>query len=581
MDTCPVMESDGLVASRFGEWRVVDGQTLRRGGQADVFVVARPGAEERHVLKRLRNPNRRARFEREVETMRALATSGVPVPPVVAEGITTDADARPYYVMLLYERGSLQAAVEDERYGNNHAAGIDLLRAVARALADMHACGCAHRDIKPANVLLDDGQPLLADLGLALTVEEQQAEPRLTDTGEAVGSRLYIAPENESGFNLDVDQRPADCYAFAKLAWALLAGNDPPARELQSEPARRLATISGIAELSRLDSLFEELLVLDPRARLTDWHLVDQELAATARALRGETSSFEFWLGLLERYVEKNGTAAVASKTVFDGLRLGRWCGRQRRLYGQGKLSEDRTERLHALPGWQWVGYDAGWERMFALLDKYVAREKTIAVPRDHLEEGERLGNWVRKQRTVYNGVHAGGRLTERQIVKLVALPGWSWDLQGYKWERGFQALRSFVEREHHVNVPPGHVELGVNLYAWVNRQQQHYKMGRLQRQGDRLARLDAIEGWKWWLPVADRWERNYEALVAFQEREGHVQPPEGHFENGVSLWRWVGYQRLRYADGKLLRYPDRIARLEAIPGWEWPETKRRRAEAA
>ena len=533
------------------------------------------------MLKRLRNPKRRARFEREVESMRTLAAAGVPVPPVIAEGVTMDADAKPYYVMVLYERGSLQGAVEDGRFTEDHAAGIDLLRAVCGALAAMHACGCAHRDIKPANVLLADERPLLADFGLALTVEEQQAEPRLTDTGEAVGSRLYIAPENESGFNLDVNQRPADCYAFAKLAWAVLAGQDPPARELQSGYEQRLATVSGISQLGRLDSLFEQLLVLDPRARLTDWELVDEELAATAHALRGETSSFEFWFGSLERYVHKNGTAGMASKTVFEGLRLGSWCGRQRSLYAQGKLSDERGKSLQALNGWQWDGHDASWERMFALLERYLAREKTIVVPRDHVEEGERLGGWVRKQRNVYNGVHPGGRLTDRQIAKLVALPGWSWDLQDYKWERGFQALRSFVEREHHTNVPPGHVELGVNLNAWVNRQQHHYKIGRLQRQGDRLSRLEAIPGWKWWLTVPDRWERNYAALAKFHEREGHLQPAEGHFEDGVSLWRWVSYQRRRYADGKLHTYPERIERLEAIPGWEWREIKRRRAEAA
>jgi len=569
------------MAGRFGEWRVVEGRRLRGGGQGDIFVVSRGDPAELFVLKRLRNPDRRARFEREVETMRTLAATGAPVPPIIAEGETAEPDGRPYYVMFLYERGSLQAAVDDGRYTKDPAAGIDLLRAVARALADTHSCNCAHRDIKPANILLDDEQPLLADLGLALTVEEQRADRRLTDTREAVGSRLYIAPENESGFNLNVDQRPADCYAFAKVAWAVLAGRDPLARELQSEHERRLATVSGHSELSRLDSLFERLLVIDPRARLNDWDVIDRELAATAQALRGQTSSFEFWFGLLERYVEKVGTPGTAYNTVFEGLQLGRWCGRQRSLYSRSKLSDERALRLQALRGWEWDGYAASWERMFALLERYFAREKTTVVPRDHVEGGERLGRWVKKQRDVYNGVHPGGRLTQRQITKLVALPGWSWDLQDAKWERGFQALLSFVERERHTNVPYGHVELGVNLHAWVNRQQQHYHMGRLQRQGDRLARLNEVEGWKWWVSVADRWERNYAALVKFQEREGHVHPPEGHFEDGVSLWRWVRYQRLRYADGKLLGYPDRIARLQAIPGWAWQEIKRSRTKAA
>lgn len=570
------------MAGKFAEWRVVKGRTLTPGGQGDVFIVSRGDAEGLYVLKRLRNPNRRARFEREVETMRSLVASGVPVPPVVAEGITMDRDERPYYVMRFFGRGSLQAAVDDGRYASDHAAGLDLLRAVAGALAKLHSCDCAHRDIKPANVLLDDDeQPLLADLGLALTAEEQQTESRLTDTGEAVGSRLYIAPENESGFNLDVDQRPADCYAFAKLAWALLAGQDPPARELQTEHERLLASVSGNAALSRLDSLFERLLVLDPRARLTDWELVEKELAATARALSGDTSSFEFCFELLERYVDKNGTSAMAYKTVFDGLGLGRWCSRQRSMYGRGNLSDERIERLQALRGWEWYGHDASWERMFTLLQRYVARERTAVVPRDLVEDGESLGGWVRKQQNVYRGVHPGGRLTERQITKLVALPGWSWSPGPEKWERAYRALVAFQERERHIRVPGGHIEAGVNLRAWIERQHSHYKIGRIQRQGDRIVRLEAVPGWKWADPTPDRWERKFAALAKFVERERHARVPSNHVEDGVRLGNWVHYLRVRYASGHLQRYPDRIVRLDALPGWIWETDQKRRSRIA
>lgn len=561
------------MSSRFGEWQVVNGRTLKGGGQGDVFVVSRPGAEGLHVLKRLKNPNRRARFEREVETMRNLAASGVPVPLVVGEGVTTGPKARrPYYVMVLCERGSLQRAVDEGRYANNHAAGIDLLRAVAHALSEMHACEYAHRDIKPANVLLDDDErPLLADFGLALTVQEQQDETRLTDTAEAVGSRLYIAPENESGFNPALDQRPADCYAFAKLAWALLAGRTPPAREDQIEHRhRRLASVTGVSKLSRLDSLFEQLL-LDRQARLIDWEVVEQELAATARALRGDTRSFEFWFELLKWYVQTRGTAATVPRTVFHGLDLGRWCSRQRSLYGRGKLSDERVKRLQVLPGWEWDHLDAKWQYMFTLLQRFFAREKTVIVPREHLEEGERLGRWVQKQRNVLKGVHGGGRLTKGQRNKLLALPGWTSERRRDKWERGYRALVAFQKREGHIKIPAGHIENGVRLDAWVTRQRQHFLMGRIQRQGDHVTRLEDVPGWKWSESYAERWDRHYAALEKFVKREGHANVPTKHAEDGVMLGRWVSNQRQRYRSGWLqAHHPLRIARLEAPPGWTW-----------
>ncbi len=193
---------------------------------------------------------------------------------------------------------------------------------------------------------------------------------------------------------------------------------------------------------------------------------------------RGDTSSFEFWFGLLVRYVQSNGTAAMAQSALVDGLSLGEWCNRQRSLYRRGKLSDERVERLQALPGWGWNHYDARWEHMFTLLQRFVAREKTALVPREHLEDSEPLGRWVKKQRDVYKGVHGGGRLTKKQIDRLVALPEWTWERGPDKWERGHRALVAFQKREGHIKVPAGHIESGVRLDAWITRQRQHFLMG-------------------------------------------------------------------------------------------------------
>jgi hypothetical protein len=97
-------------------------------------------------------------------------------------------------------------------------------------------------------------------------------------------------------------------------------------------------------------------------------------------ALQGDTSSFEFWYGLLERYVQGSGTAAMASSTVIDELSLGKWCGEQRSLYGRGELRDECVGRLQALPGWEWDRFDASWEYMFTLLQGFISREKTALV---------------------------------------------------------------------------------------------------------------------------------------------------------------------------------------------------------
>ena len=148
---------------------------------------------------------------------------------------------------------------------------------VAAALQQLHSADVAHRDIKPANVLRTDRGIVLSDFGLCLEVD---TDIRLTDTAEAVGSRLYIAPENESGFSDHVDQRPADFYAWAKLAWAVVAGGGvPPAREMQLEPPRQLNVLLDDPRLLPLNNLFQRLLDTDPRARLSDWSVVRNELS--------------------------------------------------------------------------------------------------------------------------------------------------------------------------------------------------------------------------------------------------------------------------------------------------------------
>jgi hypothetical protein len=300
-----------------------------------------------------------------------------------------------------------------------------------------------------------------------------------------------------------------------------------------------------------------------------DRHLEDR-IAAHA-ALHEDVGSFEFWYGLLERYVQSKGTAAMASSSVIDGLGLGQWCGEQRSLYGRGKLSDECVERLQVLPGWEWDRHDANWEYMFTLLQRFVAREGSALVPREHLEEGKPLGRWVRKQRDVYKGVHGGGRLRKTQWKRLVALPGWTWTPGSEKWERGYRALVAFQRREGHIKAPAGHIENGVNLDAWIDRQRQHYRMGRVQRQGDHVARLEGIPGWKWSESYAERWDRHYSALVKFVEREQHANVPTKHVEGGVMLGQWVGNQRQRYRCGWLqAHHPRRIARLEALRGWTW-----------
>jgi len=78
---------------------------------------------------------------------------------------------------------------------------------VARGLAKAHAAGIIHRDLKPANIFLtrhDDGSILskLLDFGISKfdrLPDGSEPEPTVTAFGTALGTPLYMSPEQWPG----------------------------------------------------------------------------------------------------------------------------------------------------------------------------------------------------------------------------------------------------------------------------------------------------------------------------------------------------------------------------------------------
>jgi superfamily II DNA or RNA helicase len=267
----------------------------------------------------------------------------------------------------------------------------------------------------------------------------------------------------------------------------------------------------------------------------------------------------------LQRFVEREGHARVPFAYRDEGvLWLGSWVNTQRLRYGRGVLSKERIGRLEALPGWVWEPHDDLWEQGFDALERFVAREGHARVPaayRDGLAYP--LGHWVNAQRTRCKR----GVLSEERIARLEASPGWVWEAHVDRWEQGFDALKRFVAREGHARVVPTYRdENGYRLGGWVHSQRSAYRRGELSE--ERIARLAALPGWAW-DEIDYRWEQGFDALKRFVAREGHARVPQGfRDEGGYLLGRWTSHQRALYRTGGLSS--DRVARLEALPGWVW-----------
>ena len=100
------------------------------------------------------------------------------------------------------------------------------------ALEHAHAKGIIHRDVKPANILISDqGQAILTDFSVA----QMKFASRLTQTGAAVGTPEYMAPEQYE--SKGVDSR-ADLYAAGIILYEMATGVQPFHGETVAEVMR-------------------------------------------------------------------------------------------------------------------------------------------------------------------------------------------------------------------------------------------------------------------------------------------------------------------------------------------------------
>ena len=128
----------------------------------------------------------------------------------------------------------------------------------------------------------------------------------------------------------------------------------------------------------------------------------------------------------VEAYVEEWGKPPLQSHPV-----LGPWCDTQRRAKkGQGnglKMTEARIALLEGLTNaegdsvWFWdFDVDEGWMASFDDLVAYVDEHKRFPSKGTH----EVLYQWVKTQRNAKKGK---GKMTDKRIALLEALPGWEW----------------------------------------------------------------------------------------------------------------------------------------------------------
>ena len=221
--------------------RYVLERELGRGGMATVYL-ARDLRHDRPVALKVLHPELAAtlgpeRFLREVRL-----TARLQHPHILTVHDSGEAAGQLWYTMPYVEGESLRDRLTRDRQLPLDDA-LQIARNVLAALAYAHSHGVIHRDIKPENVLLEAGEAVVADFGIARAVSAAGGE-HLTQTGMSVGTPAYMSPEQAAGGS-EVDGR-SDVYSLGCVLYEMLAGEPPtPA------PPRRQSWPSGSSSPSR------------------------------------------------------------------------------------------------------------------------------------------------------------------------------------------------------------------------------------------------------------------------------------------------------------------------------------------
>ncbi len=203
---------------------------IGEGGMGAVYKVSDKRLNKLFAVKILRpellqDDNAVNRFEQEAKAEKVL--THVNLVSVYDYGVGKQ--GTPYLVMDYIPGKNLGDLIAEQGYIEVPRA-MDLFLQIAAAIEHAHNKGILHRDIKPSNIIIEkmeNGVEIakLLDFGIAKVLACENAVTQgLTQTGEILGSPLYMSPEQAMGNRVDAR---SDIYAFGCVMYEALYGRPP------------------------------------------------------------------------------------------------------------------------------------------------------------------------------------------------------------------------------------------------------------------------------------------------------------------------------------------------------------------
>jgi serine/threonine-protein kinase len=207
-----VLGNDFLLQRRLGE-----------GGMGQVYLAEQMSLKRRVAIKLLRHELSRDAVSRKRFETEAKAVAQLSHPNIVQVYAVGEQDGL-LYMALEYVDGLTLKELLTRKGPLDLPIALSIMRQVAAALVRAAEIGIIHRDIKPENLLITRKVEVkVTDFGLSRIMGYSEGMS-LTQTGHAMGTPLYMSPEQVMGQPLDVR---TDLYSFGATCYHMLTGQPP------------------------------------------------------------------------------------------------------------------------------------------------------------------------------------------------------------------------------------------------------------------------------------------------------------------------------------------------------------------
>jgi serine/threonine-protein kinase len=437
----PALASTDLSGKTLGEFHLL--RRLGQGGMGQVYLAEQRSLKRQVAIKIMRSDvavgaTSFQRFRAEAEAIARITHANIV--QVYAFG---EQDGLHYMALEYVEGRNLHEYLI--RKGPPEAPlALSIMRQVAAALQRAAELGIIHRDIKPENILLTRrGEVKVADFGLS-RCHGDQPSPNLTQSGVAMGTPLYMSPEQIQGQPLDPR---TDIYSFGVTCYQMLAGQPPfrgqTAYELaihhvQTEPQPLQAVRPDLS--AELCAVVHKMMAKDPAkryqsgadllkdlARLRD-NLANQKTQATAALPGPKAAELPSTIPVVLPVRRRWGLLAIAAISVLLALLAGglaAWLRhRSEAATRMPALSDDQEHekflreaaREYANPGGDRARVELGLRTCVELAVYY--------LDHDRLNDAERFFNELRDSATAVPAYWTLGRLGQAIVLARQDQPG-------------------------------------------------------------------------------------------------------------------------------------------------------------